>query len=201
MGTMSPMDVILRVTNVPTPLRDFTRPSCFSDSIALTAVRCDTLNIRQIILTEGNAESGAYFPSRISALSDSIITLTLFSLMSTSLPKIIPYHPNAVIHASPAPLGPTKDPFSRVCDSRRRQRSWHHCQQLGDLLLVAGGVGSDATAEAVNRRAKAATGQPSSLKRSSATSSFCTHSEWEFAFRPCAVIIVRRRVSSVPVSR
>ena len=24
-------------------------------------------------------------------------------------------------------------------------RSWHHCRQLGDLLRVAGGVGSDAT--------------------------------------------------------
>ena len=31
-----------------------------------------------------------------------------------------------------------------------------HCQQLGDLLRVAGGVGSDATAEAVDGRAKAA---------------------------------------------
>ena len=29
--------------------------------------------------------------------------------------------------------------FTRVCDSRRRQRSWQHCQQLGDLLRVAGG--------------------------------------------------------------
>ena len=35
------------------------------------------------------------------------------------------------------------------------QRLWHHCQQLGDLLRVAGGVGSDATAEAVDGRAKA----------------------------------------------
>ena len=34
------------------------------------------------------------------------------------------------------------------------QRSWQHCQQLGDLLRVAGGVGSDATAEAVDGRAK-----------------------------------------------
>ena len=34
-------------------------------------------------------------------------------------------------------------------------RSWHHCQQLGDLPRVAGGVGSDATAEAVDGRAKA----------------------------------------------
>ena len=31
-----------------------------------------------------------------------------------------------------------------VCASRRRQRSWQHCQQLGDFLRVAGGVGSDA---------------------------------------------------------
>ncbi len=35
------------------------------------------------------------------------------------------------------------------------QRSWQHCQQLGDLLRVAGGAGSDATAKAVNGRAKA----------------------------------------------
>ena len=34
-------------------------------------------------------------------------------------------------------------------------RSWHHCQQLGDLPRVAGGVGSDATAEAVDGQAKA----------------------------------------------
>ena len=38
--------------------------------------------------------------------------------------------------------------------SRRPQRSWHHCQQLGDLLRVAGGVGSDATAEPVDGRAE-----------------------------------------------
>ena len=36
-----------------------------------------------------------------------------------------------------------------------RQRSLHHCQQLGDFLRVAGGVGCDATAEAVDGRAKA----------------------------------------------
>ena len=35
------------------------------------------------------------------------------------------------------------------------QRLWHHCQQLGDFLRVAGGVGSDATAEAVDGRAEA----------------------------------------------
>ena len=45
--------------------------------------------------------------------------------------------------------------FQGFCVSPRRQRSWHHCQQLGDLLRVAGGVGSDATAEAVDGRAKA----------------------------------------------
>ena len=39
------------------------------------------------------------------------------------------------------------------------QRSWHHCQRLGDLLRVAGGVGSDAAAEAVDGRAKAAQDQ------------------------------------------
>ena len=50
---------------------------------------------------------------------------------------------------------PQKAYFTRVCDSRRRQRSWQHCQQLGDLLCVAGGVGSDATAEAVDGRTKA----------------------------------------------
>ena len=32
---------------------------------------------------------------------------------------------------------------------------WHHCRQLGDLLRVAGGVGSDTAAEAVDGRAKA----------------------------------------------
>ena len=35
------------------------------------------------------------------------------------------------------------------------QRSRQHCQQLGDLLRVAGGVGSNATAEAVDGQAKA----------------------------------------------
>ena len=35
------------------------------------------------------------------------------------------------------------------------QRSWHHCQQFGNLLLVAGDIGSDAAAEAVDGRAKA----------------------------------------------
>ena len=34
-------------------------------------------------------------------------------------------------------------------------RSGHHCQQLRNLLRVAGGVGSDAPAEAVDGRAKA----------------------------------------------
>jgi len=38
----------------------------------------------------------------------------------------------------------------------RRQRSRQHCQQLGDLLRVAGGVGSDAAAEAADGRAIAA---------------------------------------------
>ena len=45
--------------------------------------------------------------------------------------------------------------FTRVCDSRRRQRSRHRCQQFGNLLRVASGAGSDATAEAVDGRAKA----------------------------------------------
>ena len=40
-----------------------------------------------------------------------------------------------------------------------------------------------------------------SLKRSSATSSFCTQSEWAFFLTPLAVTIVRRIVSVVPVSR
>ena len=40
--------------------------------------------------------------------------------------------------------------FQRLYVSRRRQRLRHHCQQLGDLLRVAGGVGSDATAEGVD---------------------------------------------------
>ena len=50
---------------------------------------------------------------------------------------------------------PRKAYFTRVCDSRRRQRSRQHCQQLGDLLRVAGGAGSDATTKAVDGRAKA----------------------------------------------
>ena len=45
--------------------------------------------------------------------------------------------------------------FQGFCVSPRRQRSWQHCRQLGDLLRVAGGIGSDATAEAVDGRAKA----------------------------------------------
>ena len=45
---------------------------------------------------------------------------------------------------------PRKAHFSRFCVSPRRQRSWQHCQQLGDLLRIAGGVGSDATAEGVD---------------------------------------------------
>ena len=50
---------------------------------------------------------------------------------------------------------PRKAHFTRVCVSRRRQRLWHNCQQLGDLLRVAGGAGSDTAAEAVDGRAKA----------------------------------------------
>ena len=49
---------------------------------------------------------------------------------------------------------PRKAYFTRVGDSRRRQRLWQHCQQLGDFLRVAGGEGSDATAEAVDGRAE-----------------------------------------------
>ena len=44
--------------------------------------------------------------------------------------------------------------FQGFCVSPRRQRSWQHCQQLGDLLRVAGGVGSDAAAEVVDGRAE-----------------------------------------------
>ena len=44
--------------------------------------------------------------------------------------------------------------FQGACDSRRRRRSRQHCQQLGDFLRVAGGVGSDATAKAVDGRAE-----------------------------------------------
>ena len=43
----------------------------------------------------------------------------------------------------------------KVHPCRNIQRSWQHCQQLGDLLRVAGGVGSDAAAEAVDGQAKA----------------------------------------------
>ena len=45
--------------------------------------------------------------------------------------------------------------FQGFCVSPRRLRSWRHCQQLGNFLRVAGGVGRDATAEAVDGRAKA----------------------------------------------
>ena len=45
---------------------------------------------------------------------------------------------------------PRKAHFARVCVSRRRQRSWNHSQQLRNLLRVAGGEGSDATAEAID---------------------------------------------------
>ena len=52
--------------------------------------------------------------------------------------------------------GPRERPVLQgVCASRRRRRSRQHCQQPRDLLRVAGGVGSDATAEAVDGRAKA----------------------------------------------
>ena len=50
---------------------------------------------------------------------------------------------------------PRKAYFQGVCVSILQRRLWHHCQQLGDLLRVAGGVGSDAAAEAVDGRAKA----------------------------------------------
>ena len=50
---------------------------------------------------------------------------------------------------------PRKAYFTRVCVSILPQRSRHHCQELGDFLRVAGGVGSDATAEAIDGRAGA----------------------------------------------
>ena len=43
----------------------------------------------------------------------------------------------------------------KVHPCRNLQRSWQFCPQLRDLLRVAGGVGGDATAEAVDGRAKA----------------------------------------------
>jgi len=48
-----------------------------------------------------------------------------------------------------------RPPLLRGAKRSARQRSWQHCQQLGDLLRVAGGVGSYVTAEAVDGRAKA----------------------------------------------
>ena len=46
-----------------------------------------------------------------------------------------------------------------ISDTRLLAVLWsysrHHCQELGNLLRVAGGVGSDATAEAVDGRAEA----------------------------------------------
>ena len=47
-------------------------------------------------------------------------------------------------------LGTAKPDWLKVL----RQRSWHHSQQLGDLLRVAGSVGSNATAKAVDGRAE-----------------------------------------------
>ena len=52
-------------------------------------------------------------------------------------------------------LEPAKAHFQGVYVSILPQRSWQHFQQLGDLLRVAGGEGSDATAEAVDGRAEA----------------------------------------------
>ena len=52
-------------------------------------------------------------------------------------------------------LEPAKAHFQGFYVSVLPQRSWHHCQQLRDLLRVAGGVGSNATAEAVDGQAKA----------------------------------------------
>ena len=50
-------------------------------------------------------------------------------------------------------LEPAKANFQGFYVSVLPQRSWHLCQQLGDLLRVAGGVGSDATVEADDGRA------------------------------------------------
>ena len=54
-GTISPMEVIRLLTKVPTPLRAQTSPIPFNVSMAFTAVRCETLNRRHNIFTEGNA--------------------------------------------------------------------------------------------------------------------------------------------------
>ena len=51
-------------------------------------------------------------------------------------------------------LEPAKAHFQGFYVSVLPQRSWHHCQQLGDLLRVAGGAGSDVTAKAVDGRAE-----------------------------------------------
>ena len=48
-----------------------------------------------------------------------------------------------------------RSPLPRGAKHSARQRSWQHFQQLGDLLRIAGGVGCDATTEAVDGRAKA----------------------------------------------
>ena len=52
-------------------------------------------------------------------------------------------------------LEPAKAHFQGFYVSVLPQRSWHHCQQLRNLLPVAGDVGSDATVEAVDGRVKA----------------------------------------------
>ncbi|MBE6383673.1 MAG: hypothetical protein E7049_11775 [Lentisphaerae bacterium] len=52
-------------------------------------------------------------------------------------------------------LEPAKAHFQGFYVSVLPQRSWQHCPQLRDLLRVSVGVGSDATTEAVDERAKA----------------------------------------------
>ena len=82
----------------------------------------------------------------------------LEELLGRLFPRLVPWKLEGNLRDRPEKLegqAPRKAYFTRVCDSRRRQRSWQHCQQLGDLLRVAGGVGRDATAEAVDGRAKA----------------------------------------------
>ena len=44
--------------------------------------------------------------------------------------------------------------FRRCWTPSENLAKWQHCQQLGDFLRVAGGVGSDAAAEAVDGRAE-----------------------------------------------
>ena len=92
--------------------------------------------------------------TRISAQSPA--TVPAGGHLRPSRPAHLQHHRHqAALHAKNLRDRPHERPiFQGFCVSPRRQRSWHHCQQLGDFLRVAGGAGSDAAAEAVDGRAE-----------------------------------------------